>query len=75
MPPTSLRDHLDLLAGDRVAVLLHVKLDAVVELHPGIGELPGKGQDHADLYCLLCLPPRGWQAVPRCQSTASSRAA
>ena len=50
-----LADHLDLLAGDRVAVLLHVELDAVVELHPGIRELSGKRHDHADLHHLLCL--------------------
>ena len=34
-----LADDLDLLAGDRVAVLLHVELDAVVHLGAGIGEL------------------------------------
>ena len=34
-----LADDLDLLAGDRVAVLLHVELDAVVDLRAGIGEL------------------------------------
>ena len=50
-----LADHLDLLAGDHVAVLLHIELDAVVELHAGIGELPGKRQDHADLDRLLSL--------------------
>ena len=44
-----LADDLDLLAGDGVAVLLHVELDAVVELDAGIGELAGERQDHADL--------------------------
>ncbi len=36
-----LADKFDLLAGDRVAVLLHIKLDAVVHLRRGVGELPG----------------------------------
>ena len=38
-----LADDLDLLAGDLVAVLLHVKLDAVVDLRAGVGELTGIG--------------------------------
>ena len=42
-------DDLDLLAGDGVAVLLHVGLDAVVELDAGIGELAGQDVDQADL--------------------------
>ena len=37
-----LADDLDLLAGDRVAVLLHVELDAVVDLDAGVGELARK---------------------------------
>jgi hypothetical protein len=36
-----LADQFDLLAGDRVAVLLHVELDAVVHLRGSIGELAG----------------------------------
>ena len=36
-----LADDLDLLAGDGVAVLLHVELDAVVDLRRGVGELAG----------------------------------
>ena len=40
-------------------MLLHIELDAVVELHAGIGELPGKRQDHADLDGLLCLRTGG----------------
>ena len=38
-----LADDLDLLAGDGVAVLLHVGLDAVVDLDAGIGELARTG--------------------------------
>ena len=34
-----LADDLDFLAGDGVAVLLHVELDAVVDLRGGVGEL------------------------------------
>ena len=44
-----LADDLDLLAGDGVAVLLHVELDAVVDLRRGVGELARIGQDDADL--------------------------
>ena len=44
-----LADEFDLLAGDGVAVLLHVELDAVVDLGAGIGELSRIGHDHADL--------------------------
>jgi hypothetical protein len=32
-------DDLDILAGDAVALLLHIKLDAVVDLRRGVGEL------------------------------------
>ena len=42
-------DDLDLLAGDGVAVLLHVGLDAVVELDAGVGELAGQNVDQPDL--------------------------
>ena len=48
-----LADDLDLLAGDGVAVLLHVELDAVVHLRAGIGELARIGHDQADLDGLL----------------------
>ena len=48
-----LADEFDLLAGNRVAVLLHVELDAVVDLGARIGELSGKGHDHADLDAAL----------------------
>ena len=65
-----LADQLDLAAGDGVAVLLHVELDAVVDLRAGIGELAGIGHDHADLDGLLrvrrALPP----AWPRVQCRA-----
>ena len=50
-----LADHLDLLAGDRVTVLLHIEFDAVVELHAGIGELSGERQDDTDLDGVVCL--------------------
>ena len=48
-----LADDLDLLAGDGVAVLLHVELDAVVDLRAGVGELAGIGSDDADLDGVL----------------------
>ncbi len=46
-------DKLDLLARNRVAVLLNVSLDAVVELNAGVSELAGKDIDQADLHRLL----------------------
>ena len=45
-----LANDLDLLAGDGIALLLHVELDAVVHLRGKIGELPGIGHDHPDLH-------------------------
>ena len=48
-----LADDFDLLARDRVAVLLHVKLDAVVDLVRRVGELARIGQDDADLHAAL----------------------
>src|SRR5262249_723097 len=48
-------DDLDLFAGDGVAVLLYVGLDAVVELDAGIGELAGENVDQADLDRALCV--------------------
>ncbi len=53
-----LADDLDLLAGDGVAVLLHIKLEAVVDLRAGIGELAGIFVDHADLDGVLRRWPR-----------------
>ncbi len=53
-----LADDLDLPAGDRVAVLLHVELDAVVGLGSGIGELARERQDQADLDGLLGVDRR-----------------
>ena len=50
-----LADDLDLLAGDGVAVLLHVKLDAFVDLLGGVGELARIGQNDADLDSALRL--------------------
>ena len=44
-----LDDHLDLAAGDRVAVLRHVELDRRVDLPAGGGLLAGHRQDQADL--------------------------
>ncbi len=40
---------LDLLAGDAGAVLLHIKLDGVVHLRRGVGELAGIAHDERDL--------------------------
>ena len=48
-------DDLDLFAGDGVAVLLHVGLDAIVELDAGIGELARENIDQADLDRALCV--------------------
>src|SRR5262249_52651681 len=48
-------DDLDLFSGHDIAVLLHVKLDAVVHLCRRIGELTGIGHDQADLDDLLCV--------------------
>ena len=48
-----LADDFDFLAGDGVAVLLHVQLDAVVDLRRGVGELAGIGADDADLDGVL----------------------
>ena len=48
-----LADQFDLLAGDRVAVLLHVELDAVVHLRGRICELAGIGHEQADLDGVL----------------------
>jgi hypothetical protein len=47
------------LAGDGVAVLLHVGLDAVVELDAGIGELAGQHVDQPDLDRALRIGGRG----------------
>ena len=44
-----LQDDLDLLAGDGVALLLHVELDGVVDLLAGRGLAAGHRQDQADL--------------------------
>ena len=50
-----LEDDLDLLAGDGVAVLLHVELDGVVDLLAGRGLAAGHRQDQADLDGVLGL--------------------
>jgi hypothetical protein len=52
MPPESLTQ-LDLLAADRLAVLLHVGLDAILHLDAGIGELARQRHDQADLEGVL----------------------
>src|SRR5262249_29244930 len=44
---------LDLAAGYRIAVLLHVELDCVVHLRRRVGELPRVRHDQADLDGLL----------------------
>ena len=64
-PPGVPADELELLAGNRVALLLDVELDGVVHLRGGIGELAGVRHDEADLDrrpahwpARLRLPPR-----------------
>ena len=52
-----LAHELELLAGDRIAVLGDVELDAVVELVAGVGELARIGQDDADLDRALGVRP------------------
>ena len=44
-----LPDELDFLAGDGVAVLLHVKFDAGIKFGRGVRELARIGQNDADL--------------------------
>ena len=53
-----LQDDLDLLAGDGVALLLHVELDRVVDLLAGRRLAAGHRQDQADLHGLLRLRRR-----------------
>ena len=48
-----LADEFDLLARDRIAVLLHIELDAVVDLRAGVGKLAGILVDNADLDGVL----------------------
>ena len=48
----------DLLAGDHIAMLLHVQLDAIVHLRGRIGELAGVGHDQPDLDGLLRMRRR-----------------
>jgi hypothetical protein len=43
------------VARDRVAVLLHVGLDAIVHLRGRVGELAREREQHADLDRLLRL--------------------
>ena len=47
------QDDLDLLAGDRVAVLLHVEIDGGLDLLAGRGLLPRHRHDEADLDGVL----------------------
>ena len=47
------QDDLDLLAGDRVAVLLHVEIDGGLDLLAGRGLLPRHRYDEADLDGVL----------------------
>ena len=51
--PRILADQLDLLAGNRIAMLLHVELDGVVHHGGDIGELTRIGHDQADLHRVL----------------------
>ncbi len=48
-----LQDDFDFLAGDGVALLLHVQLDRIVDLLAGRGLAAGHRQDQADLHALL----------------------
>ena len=59
-----LDDELDLLAGDGVAVLLHVELDGRLDLLAGRGLLAGHRQDEADLDRVL-RPGRAGQGEQR----------
>ena len=71
-----LADQLDLAAGDGVAVLLHVKLDAVVDLGAGIGELAGVRHHHPDLERLLRIgrrSDRANQQRPQCNECLAHR--
>src|SRR5262249_32976420 len=65
-------DDLDRLAGDGVAVLLHVGLDAVVELDAGVGELAGENVDQPDLDG--ALRARGRDAEHQRDGAAKSNA-
>ena len=56
-----LEDDLDLLAGDGVALLLHIELDRVVDLLAGRGLAAGHRQDQADLESILGIRRRGEQ--------------
>src|SRR5262249_20867277 len=49
---------LDLLAGDRVAMLLDVELDGIVHLRRGVGELARERHDQADLDGALSIGDR-----------------
>ena len=64
-----LADDLDLLAGNGVALLLHVELDAVVHLRRKVGELARERHDHADLDRALRRAP-----CPAAASNASAAA-
>jgi hypothetical protein len=57
-------DHLNLPIGDDFAVLLHIELDACLELRPD-GAETGAGHRHADpdLQSLLC--EYGWRKYAR----------
>src|SRR5262249_62166731 len=75
IPAGVLADQLDLLTDNRVAVLLHVELDAVVHLGGGIGELSGIGEDHANLDRLLgvrgCDGENGCGNIGKCNESFS----
>src|SRR5690606_193088 len=53
-----LANDLDFLASDLVAMLLHIKLDASLQLVGGVGERTGIGQDQPNLDGLLCKSTR-----------------
>ena len=69
-----LTNDLNFPAGNRIALLLHVELDAVVELGGRVGELPRVGQNDTDLdgSCALTdvwWPPWRW----RCRLIRSAK--
>ena len=46
-------DQLDFGASRAIAMLLHIKFDAVIHLRGSVGELTGIGHDQADFHRLL----------------------
>ena len=68
-----LQDHFDLLAGDGVAVLLHVQLDRVVDLLAGRSLTAGHRQDQADLHGVLRMGRRQRPGKSSCEGERGCR--